>query len=190
MPVDALDRHGAPVDQQLAVPHLDPPEAGDLADHLDHLAVRVPERDQDGVAIGLLGRPRPDAGDRRRERRPRGRGRSRARSTWGTAPASGRPTARPSSASSWASTVQPGSISSGRVNATVARTRRRAPSQVVGQAGVDADVAQVDGRPGLQVHLAVQAGHPPVVLVLQVAVGRPAHDHAGQDVLPRLQVGR
>ena len=38
VPVDALDRHGAPVDQQLAVPHLDPPEAGDLADHLDHLA--------------------------------------------------------------------------------------------------------------------------------------------------------
>ena len=65
--VDALDRHGAPVDQQLAVPHLDPPEAGDLADHLDHLAVRVPERDQDGVAVGLLGRPRSDAGDRRRE---------------------------------------------------------------------------------------------------------------------------
>ncbi len=47
----------------------------------------------------------------------------------------------------------------------------------------------MDGRPGLQVHLAVQAGHPPVVLVLQVAVGRPAHDHAGQDVLARLQVG-
>ena len=47
----------------------------------------------------------------------------------------------------------------------------------------------MDGRPGLQVHLPVQAGHPPVVLVLQVAVGRPAHDHAGEDVLARLQVG-
>ena len=177
-----------PVDQQPAFPHLDPPEAGDLADHLDDLADRVPQRDQDDVAIGLLRRPRSDAGDGRREVdhvAVEEVGRGHVGDGAGQRSADG-------------STVEPFQLGLDRpagLDELRPGEGHRGPdpqhalSEVIGQAGVDADVAQVDRRPGLQVHLPMEAGHPPVVLVLQVAVGRPAHDHAGEDVLTRLQVG-
>jgi len=65
VPVDALDENRAPVDQELAPPHLDPAKADTEAHCLPAPSHWILERDDQAIELGILRRPARDARDRR-----------------------------------------------------------------------------------------------------------------------------
>ena len=191
--VDAADHHALAVDQQVAPVDGDGAEPDRVADGLLHDAIGRNERDDEAVAVRVLGRPDGDVGiggryvDDTAEVHVRADGhgnRPGHRRTDATAAAAvGRHRLQPGPDRPALFRERAVEEADGRAHAQRTGGARRI------EARIDAYVGDVHQRVRAQEHFARQAAHLPVVLVLDVALCRPLHDHERQLVHVGAQVG-
>ena len=192
--IHAPHHDAPPVDEQVAVAHLDRAEADDDAHCLDHRAVRIDQRHDHPVATGTLGRPWFDAGKLGAHI-----GDMTAEQVRAEIDGHGGDQHRTGAAAGQRLELRPDRPPC-RDQLPVAERDRRADAERADrlgtgfgdrfdQPGVDAYVVDVHSGSCHERDLAVQATHPPLVLILDERMGGELHDDDGELVGAGAQVG-